>query len=236
MSAYNQGGTPVLSATDKVLGRSSPGGGAAEEIPFTSAARTLVAAASAAAERVILGTKSGCEIVGTTNYYMGCMNTGGTLTTSGTVTANTYRAWPMVFARSGTIDQLAVDVTTLAAGGSVVVALWSDSAGKPGTVLAEATLSSATTGFKTSTLGSPVTVTQGELYWFTVLASANVVLRAPPAGSLIPTFGYPGGSSTAQVGWTVAQAYASPTPAWPVGATIAVSTQFIAVPWYRWSA
>lgn len=49
------GSNITVSATDKVLGRQSAGTGAIEEIPFTSAARTLAAASSTVAQRAALG-------------------------------------------------------------------------------------------------------------------------------------------------------------------------------------
>lgn len=45
----------TVSATDKVLGRSSPGAGAVEEIACTATGRSVLAAASVTAERTLLG-------------------------------------------------------------------------------------------------------------------------------------------------------------------------------------
>lgn len=51
--------TPYVTATDKLLGRSSAGAGAAEEITCTAFGRTLIASADAAAARTSLGVSSG---------------------------------------------------------------------------------------------------------------------------------------------------------------------------------
>lgn len=48
-----------LSATDRVLGRSTAGGGVIEEIPCSAAGRALLADADAAAQRTTLGLRSG---------------------------------------------------------------------------------------------------------------------------------------------------------------------------------
>jgi len=48
----------VLSATDRVLGRQSPGGGAGEEIPCTAAGRALIAGETATAQRTTLSAVS----------------------------------------------------------------------------------------------------------------------------------------------------------------------------------
>lgn len=48
-----------LSATDRLLGRSSSGAGVVEEITCTSAGRALIDDADAAAQRTTLGLKTG---------------------------------------------------------------------------------------------------------------------------------------------------------------------------------
>lgn len=48
-----------VSATDRLLGRSSPGAGQVEEIPCTSAGRALLDDADASAQRTTLGLKTG---------------------------------------------------------------------------------------------------------------------------------------------------------------------------------
>jgi hypothetical protein len=57
-----------VSATDKVLGRSTAGSGDVEEIACTSAGRALLDDANAAAQRVTLGVRD--VLTGTRNYYV----------------------------------------------------------------------------------------------------------------------------------------------------------------------
>lgn len=51
--------TPYVTATDRILGRSSAGAGSAEEITCTAFGRTLISSADAAAARSSLGVSSG---------------------------------------------------------------------------------------------------------------------------------------------------------------------------------
>lgn len=51
--------TPYVTATNKLLGRSSSGAGAVEEISCTAFGRTLIDSADAAAARTSLGVSSG---------------------------------------------------------------------------------------------------------------------------------------------------------------------------------
>jgi len=78
-----------VSATDKLLGRSSVGAGSIEEIACTSAGRTLIAAADAAAERTALGLGTLATQSGTFSGTSSGTNTGDqTITLTGDVTGS----------------------------------------------------------------------------------------------------------------------------------------------------
>jgi len=78
-----------VSATDKLLGRSSVGAGSIEEIACTSAGRTLIAAADAAAERTALGLGTLATQSGTFSGTTSGTNTGDqTITLTGDVTGS----------------------------------------------------------------------------------------------------------------------------------------------------
>jgi phage-related tail fiber protein len=86
---------PRVSATDRVLGRSSAGAGPAEEITCTSQGRSIIAAADAAAQRSVLAlgamaTSSGVTLTGDVTGS-GTGSFAATLSNSG-VTAGTYRS------------------------------------------------------------------------------------------------------------------------------------------------
>lgn len=243
-AAAGSQGLPYFSATDTVStltlaadqGIYATGASTLATFDLTSAGRALVDDANATAQRTTLGILINFpQYVGTTSYYLAAHVSGGNYIAGGNLAANTYKAVPWLCPRTGTIDQLAIDVVTSAAASSVVAAMWSDSSGAPGTVLGQFTTAATSTGLKTS--GVSINVTEGTLYWFTCLNSvAAVQLRTGASGDWFPTFGHAGGASDAQIMLSVAQAYTSPTPAWPGGATIAtVATSRIGV-FIRWSA
>lgn len=175
------------------------------------------------------------EVVSTTAYYPGAIAYGGTLGTGGAVAQDMYKARPWIAPRTGTIDRLAIDVTTSKAASNTVIAIWSDSGGAPGTVLGEGAVSSASTGLKTTTVS--VSVVAGTTYWFTYLSSTDtVVVRTPQASQMAPVGGFALGGTAPSVTLQVAQAYASPTPAWPGGATWTDTASSFPVVFYRWSA
>ena len=185
----------------------------------------------------VVGGHVGLSVVNIgTNYYPGCMTYSGILAAGGAMAANTYRATPWLCTRSGTIDRLAVDVTTAQAASNCVMAVWSDSSGAPGTVLAEGTVGTATTGTKTATVS--LAVTAGTVYWFTSLTNvANVALRTTSrTAGVYATGGFALGANNPLIVYQVAQAYASPTPAWPGGATWVDSSNNLPGVFFRWSA
>lgn len=63
-----------VSATDKVLGRSTSGAGVTEEIPCTAAGRAIIAAANAAAQRTAIGAAASGANTDITSVYLN--NTG----------------------------------------------------------------------------------------------------------------------------------------------------------------
>jgi hypothetical protein len=171
-----------------------------------------------------------------TNYYPGCMTYSGILAAGGAMAANTYRATPWLCTRSGTIDRLAVDVTTAQAASAAEIAIWSDSSGAPGTVLAQGSVATTTTGVKTVTVSQAVTA--GTVYWFTSLTNvANVALRTTSrTAGVYAAGGFALGGNNPMIIYQVAQAYASPTPAWPGGATWVDSGNNLPGVFYRLSA
>jgi hypothetical protein len=100
-----------VSATDKVLGRSTAGAGTIEEITFTGAARTFSAAVDAAAERTVLGlgtlaTQSGTFSGTSSGTNTGDQNLFGTISVSG---------------QSDVVADTTSDTLTLVAGSNVTI-------------------------------------------------------------------------------------------------------------------
>lgn len=172
-----------VSATDRVLGRSTAGAGDVEEITFTAAARALADDATAAAMLTTLGAATavteGRPKQGATTYYtipgVSASVIGGTLT----VGANRIHYLPIRVRRSITIDQLAIEVTTNGSAGQTArLALYScDNDRQPTSLIVDAgSVAVDSTGVKTASIN--VTLSPGTyLLAFRTEAAALVVRR-----------------------------------------------------------
>jgi hypothetical protein len=200
-------------------------------------ALSLLDDADAPTARATLGLRGLPQFVSSSSYYFGGHAASTALVAGNGLAANMYRATPWRAPRSGTIDQLAVWVTTAQASSNYLLAIFDDSGGVPGTALGQGVVSTATTGFKSVSVS--VQVKQGELYWFVSLGdTVSVVMRGPPQADWYAAWGYALGSggTVGLIKLDVAQAYASPAPAWPGGSAPADSATGRAAVFYRWSA
>ncbi|MFO0702897.1 MAG: hypothetical protein U0514_03505 [Candidatus Andersenbacteria bacterium] len=140
----------------------------------------------------------------------------GTATTVGTPAVNTLIAIPFVVSKVTTIDQMAINVTTLGASSTPRVGIYADNGNMyPGVLIDDAgTQSGASTGVKTYTTGLPVTLDPG-LYWLAYVTNATApAVRSFAVASMVPILGLGSGLGTAPgLGWTVAFTFgALPTP------------------------
>jgi hypothetical protein len=200
-------------------------------------ALSLLDDADAPTARATLGLRGLPQFVSSSSYFFGGHAATTALVAGNGLAANMYRATPWRAPRSGTIDQLAVWVTTAQANSNYLLAIFNDAAGVPGTALGQGVVSTATSGFKSVSVSVPVQ--QGELYWFVSLGdTVSVVMRGPPQADWYAAFGYAFGSggTVGLIKLDVAQAYASPAPAWPSGSAPADSATGRAAVFYRWSS
>lgn len=112
--------------------------------------------------------------------------------------ANRFEASPYIPARDQPIDELALEVTTLAAGTTFHLGIYADNgAAAPGSLLvgSSAALDSATTGYKTTSVS--ITLQAGTLYWLVCLTSGAPTCRAVPLGGAY-TFSAPAAGVTGQ--------------------------------------
>lgn len=93
---------------------------------------------------------------------------------------------PFTPARDLPINQLACEVTTLAASSTALLGIYSDLNGEPNTKLVEsASLDCSTTGVKSTTLGSVFTMEKGVTYWWACATSGTQTLRALAVGGMM---------------------------------------------------
>lgn len=105
---------------------------------------------------------------------------------------NRFEAVPFIPARDLTINQLALEVTTLVAASLFRLGLYADNgSAAPGSLLVgTAELSSASTGYKDEVITSR-TLSAGELYWLVVLSSSTQTYRGVALAGAY-AFGAPG--------------------------------------------
>lgn len=148
----------------------------------------------------------------TLNQWYTSPNTGTALGT-GAPTANVLRAIPFIVTKVTTIDQMAINVTTLLAG-LARIGIYADNGNNyPGALIVEATsvtqIDTGTAGVKIATGGLPVTLQPG-LYWLAIVANAASTIRAHVVASMLPVLGYASTlPTTASLGWSVALTYAA---------------------------
>ena len=153
------------------------------------------------------------------NYIAGTINCSAL--TTGAPTANVLRAFPLVAPRrGGTIDRIAINVTTAVAGNAIVGIYDSlDHPSKlyPGRLLeGSSSISTGSTGIKSLALSR--SLTGGALYWLVHVGSAAPTLRCCPVGAMSPILGLGSALGTApSVGISVAHTFAALPAIFPIG-------------------
>jgi len=110
------------------------------------------------------------------------------MTVSTALTANRIYAHPLIVAKTITVDIIAVNCTTLIAGGGLRLGIYSDNNGEPGALLLDAgAVSTAATGVKTITITQQLTA---GLYWLAAASShATHAFRTPAIAATLNIIG-----------------------------------------------
>lgn len=141
---------------------------------------------------------------------------------TGTPSIDTIRAFPLLFTRGGTIDRIAINVTTELAGNARlgIYKATNNINLYPGSLIADSgALSTSTTGVKAAVLD--VKLQPNELYWLAHLGSSAATLRGLSVGNCYPIFGIDSALSNALgIGIGAAQAYGALPANFPAGGTI----------------
>jgi hypothetical protein len=140
-------------------------------------------------------------------------------TSTGTVGAGlawatgAMRLTPVSITKPITIDQVAIYVSTLASGGNTTVHLWSStSANRPTGTSAFCTVSTTTTGLKTCTLSSPVSIIAPGVYWLGVesdATAANAIFQSITGQTTNSTYLYGSASLAAVSSGSIGKIYLS---------------------------
>ncbi|MEM3378188.1 MAG: hypothetical protein QXV09_00215 [Candidatus Bathyarchaeia archaeon] len=94
---------------------------------------------------------------------IGNASTTGMQSVGNGVMSNYARAFNITVGYTGTITKVGVNVATPS--GNIMTAIYADSSGTPGALLAYSNSTAATAGWNDLTLNTPVTVTAGTTYW-----------------------------------------------------------------------
>jgi PKD domain len=162
-SSYTLGSNNVGHTIRVVVTASNAGG----STPATSTATTVVSA-----------VESTGMLVGSST-----VQTNGDTSSAGSAEAFQYTA-----PASGTVHSLSLYVNSGSSAPAIVVGLYSDVSGNPGTLLASATISSPAVGAWNPVGVSPVAVSSGSVYWLAALApSGTLAIRDMANGGGGPT-------------------------------------------------
>ena len=143
--------------------------------------------------------------------------------------ANRLDFIPFIPARSISLNQLAIEITTLIASAQVRLGVYSSTVGNlPDAILAQSgsVLDAGTTGLKTSDVTS-IILNAGELYWLAVHSSSTATFRGVAVAALLP-INLTSATNTTITCRRMTQTFASGLPTTPT--TTQTST---ILPWFR---
>ncbi len=160
-------------------------------------------------------------------YCAGKLNNAALST--GTPTANVLRAIPFIVPYNTTLDQIAINVTTLLTGKQRLGIYSDDGNCHPGSRLLDAgEVDTGTTGVKSIAISQAISA--GTLLWIVVVGNAATTLRTLPVTSAIDMMGYDNTLGTAGgVGWSVSYTYATLPATWPAGDSVITADPLPAV-------
>lgn len=143
--------------------------------------------------------------------------------------ANRLEFYPYSPTRTISVDELALEVTALAAGAQARLGIYSATAsGQPGSLLTGAgtLLDCGSTGIKTSAISPPLTLQAGVQYFLAIHSSGAPTYRAVPLAGLLPL---PTTSGTPNTNYRATATFGSGLPA--TAASFALNSAV--APWLR---
>lgn len=196
-------------------------GGTAYKAPLSE-----VAALSASIDALAAHAKEPGLVSG---RYLSAMVNASALSTIAAA-ANRLDFYPFIPAKNITINELAVEVSTLLAGGQGRIGIYSsDANGNPGNKLVEgaAVFTTDAVGIKTLAIANTV-LTAGTIYWIAVLSSGTQTYRGIPVAALM-SLGHDATLNAVYSVRRVTSTFANGLPAAAPATTLTVAI----VPWVR---
>ncbi len=153
------------------------------------------------------------------NYITNTPNASPTSTSS--FANNSIKAFPFIITKSMTATEIVSEITSLSAGTTYRVGLYTDNNGYPNTLVANSdvgTYDSGTLGVRTGVFAAPITLSAG-LYWIVVNSNGLAGFRANTQANNIVISGLPAmGSGMARTSWSATLAYGALPSTFPAGA------------------
>jgi hypothetical protein len=142
---------------------------------------SLTAVARDAAGNTTTSTAVSVTVSGGTSFILG-NQTVESLADS--LSSQQSEAWPFTASGSGNAGTAFINLDASSNAQTVLVGLYSDSSGAPGSLLATATIASPAAGWNSAALSSNPAITAGTSYWLAVLGTGtgNVVVRDRGSG------------------------------------------------------
>lgn len=144
-------------------------------------------------------------------YIIASVNSLALATTGGA--ADRIDLFPFIPAKTFSVDTLALEVTTLQAGGLFKIGVYADNNGVPGSlIVGTGDLSGASNGVRTAAITSTQLVA-GTVYWLAVHANASIVFRGiAVSGAMAIAYPAAGGTALSTLRRATGQPYASGLP------------------------
>jgi len=168
----------------------------------------------------------------TADRYYGPMVAGATATAA--MTANVIYASPFAVVRTITLDRIAINVTTVAAGATARLGIYADAGTTyPGSLVLDAgTVDVSTTGMKTITISQQLTP---GLYWLVVWSGGAPTIRGVAGGGAYPILSLDNTLAAAVYNrYEATLSYTTYPSTFPAGAS--PGSGAMACPWVRLSA
>jgi hypothetical protein len=140
---------------------------------------------------------------------------------TGTHSASFYLAQSITLSSAATITDFGIGISSPSSGGTqVIMGLYSDSSGAPGTQLGETALTSVSAGDNTLPATAPFAVSAGT-YWIVTnyVASGNTTVVESPSTPATTFYASDGGSSALPASWSGGLSYSDTQFAWWIEGT-----------------